>query len=127
MSHFDDMIFDLMHISKREYDLLTQRNSDLEIHTDCLIRENSKLKKENKKLREDNVFLRSEIEELNEVIRNKNNEIDELKNKIRILDEDKEYLLEQSVKQFIKDYPNKCLKDNEIKLNITIKRDDDDE
>ena len=85
MSRYDDMIFDLMHISKREYDLLTQRNRNLEIHTDCLIKENSKLKKENKKLRGDNVFLRDEIRELYEVIRNKNNEIKELKDSVRIV------------------------------------------
>lgn len=85
MSHYDDMIFDLMHISKREYDLLTQRNRDLEIHNNCLIGENRKLRKDINKLREDNVFLGGEIEELNEVIRNKNNEIKELKDSVRIV------------------------------------------
>ena len=109
MSHYDDMIMDIMHISKKEYDFITQRNRDLEIHSNCLIEENNSLKKNIDKLREDNVFLRSEIEELNEVIRNKNNEIGSLNNCLK------------------DDVRNITLMSDEIKVVVDFKCGDDDE
>ena len=109
MSRYDDMIFDLMHISKREYDFLTQRNRDLEIHTDCLIKENNELKRNINKLREDNVVLRDEIKELYEVIRNKNNEIESLNGCLK------------------DDVRNITLMSDELKVIVDFKCGDDDE
>ena len=40
------MIMDIMHISKKEYEFLIQRNRDLENSTNYLIKENKELKKQ---------------------------------------------------------------------------------
>lgn len=45
------MIRDIMHVSKKEYEFLIQRNKDLELYTDYLIKHDKELIEENKELK----------------------------------------------------------------------------